>query len=204
MSSSSPIASAGSQAARREAQTRLAQEDWEDTRDAVALREEWINRAVALGNQLLATPEDGQRRRDRLAAFVQEGLARLPEEACEVVVSAADAALLGPEWRRDVARATRRGELRVTAGALDGGCIVRTLDGRTSFDNSYSARAARFQSAWRSALARLYEAGDLHDNFAQAARGRDSCLPTYPPAVSYRFRAPSSGPISTATSCLER
>lgn len=145
------------QAARREAQTRLTQEDWEDTRDAVALREEWINRAVALGNQLLATPEDGQRRRDRLAAFVQEGLARLPEEACEVVVSAADAALLGPEWRRDVARATRRGELHVTAGALDGGCIVRTLDGRTSFDNSYSARAARFQSAWRSALARLYE-----------------------------------------------
>ena len=144
-------------AARRDSQTRLAQEDWEDARDAVALREEWINRALADGHQSLATPEDAATRRDRLGAFVEEGLERLPDGVCEVVVSAADAPLLGPEWRRDVARAGGRGELRVTTGPLDGGCIVRTLDGRTSFDNSYSARAARFQSAWRSALARLYE-----------------------------------------------
>ena len=145
------------EAARRDAQTRLAQEDWEDARDAVALREEWITRALALGHQLLTTPEEAQRRRDRLASFVEEGLARLPDGVCEVVVSAADASLLGPEWQHDVARAVGRDEVRVTTGPLEGGCIVRTLDGRTSFDNSYSARAARFQSSWRSALARLYE-----------------------------------------------
>jgi vacuolar-type H+-ATPase subunit E/Vma4 len=144
-------------AARRQAQMRLAQEDWEDTRDAVALREEWINRALEVGRKALTNDEDIEARRDRLAALAVEGLARLPGPVCEMVVSDADVGVLGPDWRRDVARATGRDDVRVTAGPVNGGCILRTPDGRMSFDNSYAARANRFQSTWRSALARVYD-----------------------------------------------
>ena len=144
-------------AARQQAQLRLAQEDWEDTRDAIALREEWMNRALELGRKLLANPENGEAHRQRLAALAAEGLSRMPGHVCEIVLSDADADLLGPDWGRDVARVNGRDDIRVVVGPVDGGCIVRTLDGRKSFDNSYAARADRLQSAWRSALARVYE-----------------------------------------------
>jgi vacuolar-type H+-ATPase subunit E/Vma4 len=143
--------------ARRQAQMRLAQQDWEDTREAVANREEWIKRAIDLGQKVLVNHSDDQTQRERLAVLAAEGLARLPGRVCEVVVSDADLRLLGPDWRRDVTCANGRDDVHVTAGPVDGGCIVRTPDGRMSFDNSYAARAKRFQAAWRSALARLYE-----------------------------------------------
>jgi vacuolar-type H+-ATPase subunit E/Vma4 len=144
-------------AARRDAQTRLAQEDWEDRRDAVALREEWLERALDLGRRLLAKPDDDAARRARLTALAAEGLARLPGRSCEVVVCEADAALLGPDWCRGLAAAAGRDEVRVASGPIDGGCILRTPDGRASFDNTYGTRARRFQPAWRAALAELYE-----------------------------------------------
>jgi vacuolar-type H+-ATPase subunit E/Vma4 len=144
-------------AARRQAQMRLAQEDWEDTRDAVALREEWMDRALELGRKVLTNREDGRAHRDQLAALVAEGLARLPGRACEIVLSEADVAALGPDWGHGIARLNGRDDIRVAAGPLDGGCILRTPDGRMSFDNSYAARANRFQATWRSALARVYE-----------------------------------------------
>jgi vacuolar-type H+-ATPase subunit E/Vma4 len=144
-------------AARQESQTRLAQEDWEDTREAVADRERWMARAVELGRHQLADPGDVQGRRDRLAVLAREALSRLPGRVCEIAVPEADVALLGPEWRRAVADAADRDDVRVTAGSHEGGCIARTPDGRASFDNSYAARAQRFQAAWRSALAEVYE-----------------------------------------------
>jgi vacuolar-type H+-ATPase subunit E/Vma4 len=144
-------------AARQQAQARLAQEDWEDTRAAVAEREAWLARAVALGRQQLAEFADVQTRCGRLAILAREGLARLPGSPCEIVVSEADVPLLGPEWRRAVAEATGRDDVRVMAGPLEGGCLLRTSDGRASFDNSYAGRDRRLQARWRSALAALYE-----------------------------------------------
>ena len=144
-------------AARQQAQARLAQEDWEDTRQIVADREAWLARAVELGQRQLADPGDVQRRRDRITRLAEEGLARLPRSACEIVVRADDLALLGSEWERALASATAREGVRVVVGQLDGGCIVRTVDGRASFDNSYAGRARRFQTTWRSALADVFE-----------------------------------------------
>jgi vacuolar-type H+-ATPase subunit E/Vma4 len=144
-------------AARRQSQARLAQEDWEDTREAMALREEWLQRALALGHDLLTRTADAGVRRDRLTALAAEALQRLPGGVCEIVVSQPDEALLGPDWRHDLARATGRDEINVVAGPIDGGCVVRTADGRASFTNTFAARASRFQPAWRAALAELYE-----------------------------------------------
>jgi vacuolar-type H+-ATPase subunit E/Vma4 len=144
-------------AARQRTQARLSHEDWEDTREAVADREEWLVRAIALGSERLAAPEDPQTRRERLAALAREGLARLPGKTCEIVVDETDATLLGPEWCLEVAAAAGREGLRVVAGPVGGGCILRTADGRASFDNTYEARARRLQAVWRAALARLYE-----------------------------------------------
>jgi vacuolar-type H+-ATPase subunit E/Vma4 len=152
-------------AARQESQARLAQEDWEDTRQAVADRERWISRAVELGRHQLADPGDVQARRDRLAVLAHEAISRLPGRVCELVVPEADVALLGPQWRRAVADEAGRDDVRVTGGALEGGCIARTPDGRATFDNSYAARAGRFEAAWRSALAEVFE---------QALRGAPS------------------------------
>jgi vacuolar-type H+-ATPase subunit E/Vma4 len=144
-------------AARQRAQTRLAQEDWEDTRDAVADREEWLARAVELGQIQLANLKDPGSRRERLASWAREGLSRLPGRVGHVVVSEADVALLDPDWKSAVADAAGRDEIGIIAGPLDDGCILRTPDGRASFDNSYGGRARRFQAAWRSALAQMYE-----------------------------------------------
>ena len=161
-------------AARRLAQMRLAQEDWEDTRDAIALREEWIDRALELGRKVLTDHGGGQPHRDRMTALAAEGLARLPGGVCEIVVSAADAALLGPDWVHDVARLNGRDDVRVTVGPVDAGCILRTADGRLSFDNRYAARADRFQAAWRSALARLYEQAIASASVTDRAAGGES------------------------------
>jgi vacuolar-type H+-ATPase subunit E/Vma4 len=144
-------------AARHDAQSRLGQEDWEDTREAVADREQWIARAVELGEQRLAEPVEPQVRRDLLAGYAREAIVRLPGRVFEVVVSASDVALLGPEWCAAVAADAGRDDVRVVSGQVDGGCIVRTPDGRASFDNTYSGRARRFQASWRSALADIYE-----------------------------------------------
>jgi vacuolar-type H+-ATPase subunit E/Vma4 len=144
-------------AARQRAQSRIAHEDWEDTRSAVVDREDWLARALELGQAVLARSEPFQARRDRLTTFAAEGLARLPGRVSDIVVAEADVLLLGPDWQRDLAAATGRDEIRVLAGAIEGGCVVRTPDGRAFFDNTYGARARRFQAAWRSALADVYE-----------------------------------------------
>jgi vacuolar-type H+-ATPase subunit E/Vma4 len=145
------------QTARRQAQARLAQEDWEDTREAMAVREEWLQRALELGHDLLTRAADARVRRDRLTALASEALQRLPGRICEIEVSPADEALLGQAWGRDLARATGRDEIHVVPGPIDGGCVVRTPDGRASFTNTFAARASRFQPVWRAALAELYE-----------------------------------------------
>ena len=144
-------------AARQLAQARITHEDWEDTRQAVAAREEWLARAVQLGEALLARPADDRTCRERLATLADEGLTRLAGRPCEVVVPARLVEILDPAWQRGVAEAAGLVDLKVVDGPCDGGCIVRTLDGRASFDNSYAARARRFQAAWRSALADVYE-----------------------------------------------
>jgi vacuolar-type H+-ATPase subunit E/Vma4 len=92
-----------------------------------------------------------------LAGYAREAIIRLPGRVVEVVVSASDVALLGPEWCAAVAADAGRDDVRVVSGRVDGGCIVRTPDGRASFDNTYSGRARRFQASWRSALADIYE-----------------------------------------------
>jgi vacuolar-type H+-ATPase subunit E/Vma4 len=141
--------------ARERGRARLAQEDWEDTREAIAERELWIAEAVALGRARLEEREPTDLARERLTALVREALVRLPAGAVEVVVSVADAALLGPDWRAALAPAAPD-SIRVVVGPVRGGCIVRSADGRASFDSSYDARAVRLQANWRSALAELY------------------------------------------------
>jgi vacuolar-type H+-ATPase subunit E/Vma4 len=141
---------------RQRARARLAQEDWEDTSEALAERERWMARAVELGHRQLADRDDPQALRDRMTALAREAMVRLPEGALEVVVSEADAACLGQDWLSGLVAPADPDTVRVVVGPVDGGCIVRTVDGRASFDNTDAARARRFQTAWRSALAAIY------------------------------------------------
>jgi vacuolar-type H+-ATPase subunit E/Vma4 len=144
-------------AARAAARARLAQEDWLDSRAAIDEREAWLARAMALGQQRLGVDADPDIQKQQLARLVHEAVGRLQSTAIDIAVSAADVALVDDGWREQCRTAHRLESLTVTAGAIDGGCLVRTRDGRASYDNSYRARADRFRSAWRAALADLYE-----------------------------------------------
>lgn len=152
-------------AARARARRRIAQEDWEDARQAMSERERWIEQAARLGRARLADRDPAAVERARLTRLAREALARLPAGTAEVVVSDADALLLGPEWCVEVATG-RSDPVRVVAGTIAGGCLVRSADGRASFDNSYAAREERLQAVWRAALAALY--ADVTGQFTAA------------------------------------
>jgi vacuolar-type H+-ATPase subunit E/Vma4 len=156
--------------ARNSARARVAHEDWLDSRAAIDEREAWLARVVALGRQRLALDGD-ESRKQRLARLVRESLVRLQSPAVDIVVSAADAPLLDEAWQLEVRAEHRLDTLTITAGPIDGGCMVRTVDGRASYNNTFQARADRFRTAWRAAIAELYErsvqslappAGDAH------------------------------------------
>jgi vacuolar-type H+-ATPase subunit E/Vma4 len=143
--------------AREAARARLAQEDWLDSQAALDEREAWLARAMVLGQQRVGIEADGHIQKQRLARLVHEAVGRLQSTAIDIAVSAPDAALLDKGWREECRLAHQLESLTVTTGTIDGGCLVRTIDGRASYDNSYRARADRFRTAWRAALADLYE-----------------------------------------------
>lgn len=144
-------------AARDRARIAVSQEDWLDVRDAIAQREEWIQRVVSAGITVLRERRDPADARESLIGLATEAVARLPDDVIEIAVSAADAELLDRNWRARVSRSGDPERIRIVPAAIDGGCLARTADGRASFDNTYGARAARLQAAWRNELADLYE-----------------------------------------------
>lgn len=146
-------------AARREAQSRLARDQWQGTREMIEEREKWIERVVAAGHTKLGELETIAQRCADLLRLASDGIERLPGRNFEVVVAATDAAILDQRWCQTVAGEGSGRQLRTaTDGTIpSGSCIVRTADGKVSFDNSFPARAERFQSAWRAALGEIYE-----------------------------------------------
>ena len=153
-------------AARERARTRVAQEDWLDTRAAIDEREAWLARAAERGMQRLDDALTTAERQRRLARLAQEAIERLQANALEVVVSTNNAAILDEQWRAAVIAAANLRALTISAEDVGGGCLVRTSDGRASFDNTYRARIDRFRTMWRAALARMYE--DVVHGGAQA------------------------------------
>lgn len=154
-------------AARREAREILAREDAADRRGSLEARERWMRRAVEEGERTLRSETDETKRRKRLLFWAEEALhelfsveARPGSAGYEVVVSQADVPLLDAAFHVRLAAATGLPTDALATAAsetFDGGCVVRTRDGRVSFDNSVAARARRLESAWRPALAAIYE-----------------------------------------------
>jgi vacuolar-type H+-ATPase subunit E/Vma4 len=143
--------------ARDRARIRVAQEDWQDARDAVAQREDWIQRAITLGAAQVRGRREPAATRAILAALAREAMARLPAGPVEIVVADGDAPLLDRAWRAEVSGPGNPDRITIATGAIDGGCLARSADGRASFDNTFDARAERLQAAWRAELADLYD-----------------------------------------------
>jgi vacuolar-type H+-ATPase subunit E/Vma4 len=143
-------------AARRRARELLAQEDLRDAREALEAREAWFSRAVAAGRRALEEPLPAAERRAELARLAREGLDRLAGDRVSVVVAVHDAALLDDAWAKDLAPGR---EVRVVASAdvAPGGCLLRSADGKITFDNTLAARARRYEAVWRAALGALYQ-----------------------------------------------
>ena len=147
-------------AARERARTRIAQEDWEDTRAALDERESWIAEVEALGRKrLLNARSNGrsyQARQQALVRLAVEGISRLPSGPVVIVVTADDAALLDETVRQHIER-DNSSPITVVTRDVGGGCIIQSADGRAVFDNTYDARIDRLQAQWRSSLLDLYE-----------------------------------------------
>jgi vacuolar-type H+-ATPase subunit E/Vma4 len=146
------------ESARREAAERLAREDWADRRAALEDREAWIAEAELQGFAALARPEAAAERGELLLRFIAEALERLPGETFEVTLAPGDRALLDGDAGRRLAsvRGEREVVLKPDESARPGACLVCTGDGKTSFDNGLEARARRFESSCRAALAEIY------------------------------------------------
>ena len=143
--------------ARDRARVRVSQEDWNDARETVAQREEWIQRVVAEGSKQLQERLAAADARAALAVLAREAISRLPAGPIELAVAEADAPLLDRDWCATISPTGNAGDLRIVSERITGGCISRSADGRASFDNSYEARIERLQALWRAALADLYE-----------------------------------------------
>jgi vacuolar-type H+-ATPase subunit E/Vma4 len=146
-------------AARREARELTAQEDLRDAREALTAREAWLGRAVSEGQRRLAELRPPAERRADLARLAREGLDRLPEGPVEIAVAPADAALCDEGFAREIA-AGRALRVVPDEGVARGGVVVRSADGKVSFDNGFEARARRFESIWRAALGAIYEGAE--------------------------------------------
>jgi vacuolar-type H+-ATPase subunit E/Vma4 len=143
--------------ARDRARARLAQEDWFDSRAAIDERELWLARVVDLGRRRLDVSVTPEQRKRQLARLAQESIERMHAVEVDIVVTHADAAILDERWRDALISATGLESIAVVGGDIGGGCLVRSRDGRMSFDNTYPSRADRFRNVWRAALAELYE-----------------------------------------------
>jgi vacuolar-type H+-ATPase subunit E/Vma4 len=144
-------------AARDRARVRVAQEDWEDARDAIAEREAWIAKAVEIGKRRLGEPQTPEERRRLLSSLAREAIVRLPPGPLEIVVAEADAPALDRDWRAGLVAPADPDQVRIVIAPIGGGLVLRSGDGRATFDNTFAARANRLESAWRAALADLYE-----------------------------------------------
>ena len=143
-------------AARREARARTADEDWADRQSALLARDRWMAAVVdAAARRLQARPPD-ERRAD-LAALAREALDHLTATECEILVAPEDAGALDGAWLRAVEAATGRRIAVVVFAEIGGGCVGQTADRRIRFDNTYRARARRFESEWRRALGALFD-----------------------------------------------
>lgn len=143
---------------RRKAAELLAREDWADRREALEQREAFAAETARRGLERLATGPTPEDRAEVLSRLAGEAIERLPGEAVEIVVNEADASLATEAFRCELARRLGRREARLSAERIDsaGGCVVRTQDGRASFDNTFEARARRFEIAWRAAVAEIH------------------------------------------------
>jgi vacuolar-type H+-ATPase subunit E/Vma4 len=142
------------EAARRQARERAAEESWADRQLALEWREQWMARAVALGLERVRGADEATRRED-LLRLAREAAARIGGPAVEVVVAPDDFPLADSEWRARLS-ATLAGAVTVSAdAAVNGGCLVRSGDGRLNYDNTFITRTRRFEGAWRSALSEL-------------------------------------------------
>ena len=144
-------------AARRQARERLAEQDWADRQEALNAREAWIARIAAEGQRRSLASEPGVRRRG-LLRLAREAVERIGGDDVELLISAADAAVADSAWQSQLANETGRTiSLTPAVDIASAGCIARTRDGRLSYDNTYVARARRFESSWRAVVAGLFE-----------------------------------------------
>jgi hypothetical protein len=129
-----------------------AAQEWDDAVAAASDRDAWIAEVASLGRRAIASAPDQCRLLQRL---VREAVRELPGPDCVVAVPHALADAV-ERWRAEVERDTGK-RIAVETGAFAAGCVARTPDGRVTFDNTIEARERRANTAWRTAVAHVYD-----------------------------------------------
>jgi vacuolar-type H+-ATPase subunit E/Vma4 len=148
-----PDAEARLAAARRLAADSETDEEWQDIVAASTDRDAWIAEVADVGSAAVVAAPDTSIWTDRLAS---EAVGALEGDACVLVVPSLVAPSLDGGWRAALERKTGK-RITLESGPLSAGCIARSCDGRVTFDNSLDARVRRAQTAWRAALAKVYD-----------------------------------------------
>ena len=119
-------------------------------------REECINEVL---QEALAEVEalEGDDRETSLEILTSEALLAVGDESCRVIVGKKDAALVTPEWIKEVRKTTFDASDTTTYTIevdenLGGGVVFITEDGRMTFDNTFARRLERCRSELRLAL----------------------------------------------------
>jgi len=143
-------------AARREADERVAQQEWQGRRAFIEAREAWIAEIIAAAQQRWSSGSR-EERIARLTALATEALERVAGDDCVLTIGLADADIGGDAWAAALASACGKRRVRIATGAIAAGCIASA--GNLAFDNSVESRARRLEPEWRNALAAMFSLG---------------------------------------------
>jgi len=121
---------------------------------------QWLERQEACIDEVfqeaLAEVEssEGDNRETALEILASEALLAVGDESCRVIVGKKDAALVTPEWIKEVRKTAFDSSDTATYTVevdenLGGGLVFITTDGRMTFDNTFARRLERLRSELR-------------------------------------------------------
>ena len=121
---------------------------------------QWLERQEAcidaVLQEALAEVEamEGENRETALEILTGEALLAVGDESCRVIVGKKDAALVTPEWIKEVRKTTFDSSDTTTYTievdeTLGGGVVFITEDGHLTFDNTFARRLERCRSELR-------------------------------------------------------
>ncbi len=163
------------QEAKRNTQRILAEARIKARRDEIAVREELVNKTFEKAAESLQTITAGENQgkisyKDVLISLIKEAAISSGADRLEVFARKADNNILTPELFDNIAKDVHREtkvkpslQLSEESITVNGGAVVRSVDGKVRVDNTFEARLERFKETIRTEVAMELFGGDIKD-----------------------------------------